>query len=126
MLNKMKKLSKLSLIIFSTLILIAGIVINLLVVGWLDFSTVFNLIQRVLTQEPSNKIILIFTEFCMLFAVICIFTDSPEKKQTKSSKDVLMQNAKVIAYTSRQLRPHEMNYPTHDLELAAIVHALKT
>ena len=89
----MKKLSKLSLVIFSTLILIAGIVINLLVVGWLDFSTVFNLIQRVLTQEPSNKIILIFTEFCMLFALICIFTDSPEKKQTKSSKDVLMQNA---------------------------------
>ena len=39
---------------------------------------------------------------------------------------VLMQEGKVIAYTSRQLRPHEQNYPTHDLELAAIVHALKT
>nr|XP_051214445.1 uncharacterized protein LOC127332209 [Lolium perenne] len=39
---------------------------------------------------------------------------------------VLMQEGKVIAYLSRQLRPHEMNYPTHDLELAAVVHALKT
>ncbi|KAL0415856.1 UNVERIFIED_CONTAM: Retrovirus-related Pol polyprotein from transposon [Sesamum latifolium] len=38
---------------------------------------------------------------------------------------VLMQHGKVIAYALRQLRPHEMNYPTHDLELAAIVHALK-
>ncbi|KAK4400675.1 Retrovirus-related Pol polyprotein from transposon.6 [Sesamum angolense] len=38
---------------------------------------------------------------------------------------VLMQNGKVIAYASRQLRTHELNYPTHDLELAAIVHALK-
>ena len=38
---------------------------------------------------------------------------------------VLMQTGRVIAYASRQLRPHEMNYPTHDLELAAIVHALK-
>ncbi|KAL2230621.1 UNVERIFIED_CONTAM: Transposon Tf2-12 polyprotein [Sesamum indicum] len=38
---------------------------------------------------------------------------------------VLMQNVKVIAYASRQLRNHELNYPTHDLELAAIVHALK-
>ena len=36
-----------------------------------------------------------------------------------------MQNGKVIAYASRQLRTHEVNYPTHDLELAAIVHALK-
>ncbi|KAL2230611.1 UNVERIFIED_CONTAM: Retrovirus-related Pol polyprotein from transposon gypsy [Sesamum indicum] len=38
---------------------------------------------------------------------------------------VLMQHGRVIAYASRQLRPHEMNYPTHGLELAAIVHALK-
>ncbi|KAL0312268.1 UNVERIFIED_CONTAM: Retrovirus-related Pol polyprotein from transposon.6 [Sesamum radiatum] len=38
---------------------------------------------------------------------------------------VLMQNGKVIAYASRQLRPHELNYPTHDLELATIVHAVK-
>uniref|UniRef100_A0A493TFV0 Reverse transcriptase/retrotransposon-derived protein RNase H-like domain-containing protein n=1 Tax=Anas platyrhynchos platyrhynchos TaxID=8840 RepID=A0A493TFV0_ANAPP len=38
---------------------------------------------------------------------------------------VLMQNGKVIAYASRQLRPHEKNYPTHDLELAAVVFALK-
>ncbi|KAK4383268.1 Transposon Tf2-12 polyprotein [Sesamum angolense] len=34
-------------------------------------------------------------------------------------------NGKVIAYASRQLKTHELNYPTHDLELAAIVHALK-
>jgi hypothetical protein len=38
---------------------------------------------------------------------------------------VLMQEGKVIAYASRQLRKHEQNYHTHDLELAAIVHALK-
>ena len=37
-----------------------------------------------------------------------------------------MQDRQVIAYASRQLRPHEDNYPTHDLELAAVVHALKT
>jgi hypothetical protein len=38
---------------------------------------------------------------------------------------VLMQENRVIAYASRALRPHEIIYPTHDLELAAIVHALK-
>jgi hypothetical protein len=37
-----------------------------------------------------------------------------------------MNKRKVIAYGSRQLRPHELNYPTHDLELAAVVHALKS
>ena len=37
-----------------------------------------------------------------------------------------MQEGKVISYGSRQLKPNELNYPTHDLELAAVVHALKT
>ena len=36
-----------------------------------------------------------------------------------------MQDGKVIAYGSRQLRQHEVNYPTHDLELAAVVFSLK-
>ena len=38
---------------------------------------------------------------------------------------VLMQDGKVVAYASRQLKSHEQNYPTHDLELAAVVSALK-
>jgi hypothetical protein len=38
---------------------------------------------------------------------------------------VLMQEGHVIAYASFQLWKHELNYPTHDLELASIVHALK-
>ena len=46
-----------------------------------------------------------------------------------ASKDglgcVRMQSGKVMAYGSRQLKNHEHNYPTHDMELAAIVLALK-
>jgi hypothetical protein len=37
-----------------------------------------------------------------------------------------MQGGRVAAYASRQLKKHETNYPTHDLELASVVHALKT
>jgi hypothetical protein len=36
-----------------------------------------------------------------------------------------MQDGHVVAYASRQLRKHEEHYPTHDLELATVVHALK-
>ena len=46
-----------------------------------------------------------------------------------ASKDglrcVLMQSGRVVAYGSRHLKNHEQNYPTHDLELAIIVFALK-
>jgi hypothetical protein len=38
---------------------------------------------------------------------------------------MLMQENRVISCASRALRPHEKNYPTHDLELEAVVHALK-
>ena len=38
---------------------------------------------------------------------------------------VLMQRGRVVAYASRQLKKHEENYPTHDLELAVVVFALK-
>ena len=36
-----------------------------------------------------------------------------------------MQHGRVIAYASRQLKPHEMNYPTDELELVAIIFTLK-
>ncbi|KAL0557196.1 hypothetical protein IC582_005714 [Cucumis melo] len=45
-----------------------------------------------------------------------------------SKKDlgcVLMQQGKVVSYASRQLKSHDQSYPTHDLELAAVVFALK-
>jgi hypothetical protein len=45
-----------------------------------------------------------------------------------SKKDlgcVLMQYGRVIAYASRQLKPYEVNYPIHDLELVAVVFALR-
>ncbi|XP_071921824.1 uncharacterized mitochondrial protein AtMg00860-like [Coffea arabica] len=48
---------------------------------------------------------------------------------TNASKEglgyVLMQNKNVIVFASRKLKTHEQNYPTHDLELAAVVFALK-
>jgi hypothetical protein len=39
---------------------------------------------------------------------------------------LLMQEGRVVAYSSRQLKVHEKNYPIHDLELALVVYALKT
>ena len=36
-----------------------------------------------------------------------------------------MQNGKVVAYASKQLKPYEKNYPTHDLELAVVIFSLK-
>ena len=50
-----------------------------------------------------------------------IYSDASEK----GLDCVLMQHGKVVAYASRQLKDYEKNYPTHDLELATVVFALK-
>ena len=74
----------------------------------------FQELKRRLTSAP----ILIIPERGQRYTVYC-----------DASKDglgcVLMQSGKVVAYGSRQLKNHEQNYPTHDMELAAVVFALK-
>ena len=74
----------------------------------------FQELKRMLTSAP----ILIVPERGQRYTVYC-----------DTSKDglgcVLMQAGRVVAYGSRKLKNHEQNYPTHDMELAAIVFALK-
>ena len=73
-----------------------------------DKLKVFLTEDPVLTQRTYDKEYLIFS-YVSLNRLGC----------------VLMQEGKVVAYASRQLKPHENNYPTHDLESAAIIFALK-
>ena len=74
----------------------------------------FQELKRRLTSAP----ILVVPERGQEYSVYC-----------DASKDglecVLMQSGRVVAYGSRQLKNHEQNYPTHDMELAAIVFTLK-
>jgi hypothetical protein len=74
----------------------------------------FNELKKRLTSAP----VLIMPDTQKPFSVYC-------DASRQGLGCVLMQEGHVIAYASRQLRKHEENYPTHDLELAAVVHALK-
>ncbi|GJX26278.1 putative reverse transcriptase domain-containing protein [Tanacetum coccineum] len=74
----------------------------------------FQLLKKKLCSAP----ILALPERAENFIVYC-------DALHKGLGGVLMQNEKVIAYTSRQLKIHEKNYTTHDLELGAVVFALK-
>ncbi|KAG8474747.1 hypothetical protein CXB51_031285 [Gossypium anomalum] len=80
----------------------------------------FSMIATPLTRLLRKDIKFEWTEKCQ---------QSFDKLKTLLTKaPVLVQpepGGKVIAYASRQLKPHEKNYPTHDLELAAIIFALK-
>ncbi|GAU28841.1 hypothetical protein TSUD_21780 [Trifolium subterraneum] len=74
----------------------------------------FNLLKQKLTSAP----VLVISDPDKKYVVYC-------DASNKGLGCVLMQDGAVVAYASRQLKPHEENYPTHDLELAAIIFALK-
>ncbi|XP_021607608.1 uncharacterized protein LOC110611529 [Manihot esculenta] len=96
-------------------------------------APLIRLLQKIVKFEWNDKC---QASFDRLKAML---TEAPVLTQPVSGKDfviysdafhnglgcVLMQDGKVVAYASRQLKPHERNYPTHDLKLAAIVFALK-
>ncbi|KAL0537646.1 hypothetical protein IC582_026629 [Cucumis melo] len=84
------------------------------VTGWTRPSTV----NENLKQKLVNAPVLTVPDGSGSFV---IYSDASKK----GLGCVLMQQGKVVAYASRQLKSHEQNYPTHDLELAAVVFALK-
>jgi hypothetical protein len=75
----------------------------------------FETLKEKLTTTP----VLILPDVHKTFSVYC-------NASYTGLECVLMQEGRVVAYSSRQLKIHEKNYPTHDLKLAAVVHALKT
>lgn len=74
----------------------------------------FDRLKEILASEPVLKL----PDFGKAFEVIVDACG-------QGLGGILQQEHHPIAYESRQLRPHEKNYPTHDLELLAVVHALK-
>jgi hypothetical protein len=66
-----------------------------------------------------------FQELKKRLTMALVLTMSDMEKPFLIYCDVLMQDSHVVAYASRQLRKHEEKYQTHDMELAAVVHALK-
>ncbi|KAG8472899.1 hypothetical protein CXB51_034781 [Gossypium anomalum] len=105
------------------------------------FVNGFSIIAAPITRLLRKDVKFEWTEECQqsFEELKKLLTEAPVLVQPESGKEfvvysdaslnglgcVLMQEGKVVAYASRQLKPHERNYPTHDLELAAVVFALK-
>ena len=71
-----------------------------------------------LKKRLTSALVLVLPDLTKSFSIYC-------DASWQGLGYVLMREGRVVAYASRQLWKHELNYPTHDLELAAVVHALK-
>jgi hypothetical protein len=79
-----------------------------------DYQASFEELKKCLTTVP----VLVLPDLSKKFDIYC-------DASMRGLGCVLMQDGQVVLYASLQLRKHEENYSTHDLELAVVVHALK-
>ena len=89
----MKKLEKLSLILFSTIMLIISVVLCLTIFGWLDYRFVEDALEVAIKNEVTSNILLVLSIIFILLAIKCIFFDSSAKDKEEYKKGILLENS---------------------------------
>ena len=88
----MKTLEKITLIIYSNIILILAVIVCLLIFGWLDMDLVGNMMYRIIVGDTSSKVLLGVNVVFILLSIKCIFFDSTSREQIKERQGVLLEN----------------------------------
>lgn len=88
----MKFLERFALVVYSYIILIIAVVLNLLIFNWLDFDTVGNMLNALLTGAIASKITLAVCVLFILLSIKCIFFDESSKQKLKESQGILLKN----------------------------------
>lgn len=88
----MKILEKITLIIYSNIMLILSIILCLLIFGWLDMGLIGELCYKMIVGETSSKVLLGFGVAFILLSIRCIFFDSTSREQIKERQGVLLEN----------------------------------
>lgn len=88
----MKFIEKVTLIIYSNIILILSVIACLLVFGWIDIDVVQNLVKDLILYGTSSKIILGVSIVFILLSLRCIFFDPTSKQEQKDKQGILLAN----------------------------------
>ena len=88
----MKILEKITLIVYSYVMLILSVLACLLVFRWIDPELVGGIINNILVGDVSGKIVLGVSVIFILLSIKCIFFDSTSKEQIKERQGVLLEN----------------------------------
>ena len=88
----MKFIEKITLIIYSNIILILSVIACLLVFGWIDIDVVQNLVKDLILYGTSSKIILGVSIVFILLSLRCIFFDPTSKQDLKDKQGILLAN----------------------------------
>ena len=88
----MKVVEKITLIVYSNIILIISVIACLLVFGWIDVDIIGSILKALIISETSSKIILGVSIVFILLSIRCIFFDPTSKQELKDKQGVLLAN----------------------------------
>ena len=88
----MKFLEKITLIIYSNIMLILSIILCLLIFGWLDIDVAGSVVRGMVAGGTLTNIVLVICVIFILLSIKCIFFDSTSREQIKERQGVLLEN----------------------------------
>lgn len=89
----MKMIEKMTLVLFSTLMLMISAIGCLLIFGWLDLSIIEGVFLKILQYPMSANILLGLNIIFILLAIRCIFFDASSKEKNEYKNGILLENA---------------------------------
>ena len=89
----MKTIEKITLVLFSTLMLIISVIFCLAIFGWVDVSAITNVLNLAFTNNITSNIILVLSIIFILLAIRCIFFDSSSKEKEEYKNGILLENS---------------------------------
>ena len=88
----MKFIEKMTLIIYSNIMLILSVILSLLIFGWLDIELVGEFAYKAIYGATTSKILLGLSIISILLSIKCIFFDSTSKETSNEKQGVLLEN----------------------------------
>ncbi len=114
----MKFLEKITLIIYSNIMLILSVILCLLVFGWLDISLVGDLVAKAIVGDTTGKVILGVSVLFILLSIKCIFFDSSSKEEERENQGVLLENQSGKLMISKETLENLVNSVALNFESA--------
>lgn len=89
----MKTIEKITLVLFSTIMLLISVILCLTIFGWLDTEIIGNVMNMALANTISSNTLLALSIIFILLAIRCIFFDSSAKQKEELKNGILLENA---------------------------------
>ena len=89
----MKPIEKITLVLFSSLMLIVSVLLCLTVFGWINFEVLSNVVEIAIMDNITSKVILALSIIFILLSIRCIFFDSSSKEKEEYKNGILLENS---------------------------------